>query len=969
MLSRLQDRESFSIIQADLGDEDAEVRGGAIRLIGDLGLEQFLPNILDRLQKLYGREQSSSELQFTLDVFYALRQIGGIEIAEELARKFEQLTERVRSAALEVIAARGSSSGEIDGFFQGLLRTDTPYPKLRAQAVGLYGMMASSHPNPKSLVTLIRKCLKDGDARVAAAAAEALATILKDRVFELPELRTLPAGIQAELISTAPSVPSTVLEEALKSDQRVVQAASVQRILSSDHPASAVRDVIRVYSADMREEVVVADRLMASLGRWNDSKQDRMILVQAFLYILKRHGGILEKFLPAPGTVLGEMDRLLARLRRAMLRTGTEKIQDDLLRVLADKAPPGSVFESVDEILRRYPKEKELRPVIQDVLNVADDRIRKRIATEVRAIPAGAFMPIKKILKVLPPFRETALIAPLRLIKDLAKYHEDADLEWITLMHLAGAGEMSALAGVCDAILFEESSRSSTAPQTTAPGVSRALADVTPWIRAVSISSTSAKVRETLLALIRRSTHPGTFRAAVEVMSAKVDAEVSNILMLRLPSLKGAMRFVAIQAIGRMGDRIHLPVFLTELRAPEEDRQLAGLLGLEKLFDANSDLPPDTVTAPLYELHNHPSRFVRAASIGLLVRLNDDNRVDLVSELISTEGPIPVGAYRLVTDLMAGEISDEIRTKLFQSLMSRIGRMTDDEEAVCEAFRTVLAGRPFVEFLKPQRQRADDVQDLKEMLRHRTASKATTDYQIAKSIRRRAITFLDITGFTPRAARMTAIELGFFLVQVEDEVMPFIENHDGTLVKRLGDGFLVSFPNSTHALASALEMLHYLAQKNQLLQEEDRVRLRAGIHVGDVLVDRDDVFGDTVNVAARVEAMAKPMCICFTEDVFREIPRRNEAIEYMGPTKLKGKDEPIPLYRIRLDVIYEAQTEAIQNLMAAPDWLPKIQRLETEMEERYQRLKDKIDDAKHMVEHGDFTHAEALVDEIEKEML
>lgn len=951
VIARLKDKEAFRIVQADLGDPDPAIRAGAVRLIGELELQEFLPNIMERLQKLYGQQHPPAELQFTIAVFNALEKIGDQAVSEELSRRFEQLSDKLRSPALYVIASHSAGSSLIDGFFQGLLRVDTPYPSLRAQAIHLYGSMAAGHADPKSVVARIRKSMRDGDLVVAAAAAESMAKILGDRVFELPEWKDLAVDVKVAILQSAPAIPSFALEEALKSDSPAVLASAVQRVLAASAPPQAIRDVLRIYSTEISEELVVTDRLTHALGLWAADKQGRVVVIQAFSNLLRRHAGVLEKFLPTPGTMLGDLDRTLAKLRRAILRSGSEEISDLLTGALAGKIAAPAVLRAIAERCKEYPKEKDLRPVVEEVMSVADERVRKRIATEVRVVPPGAFIPIKRLLKIMPPVREAGLTSSLKLIRELAKAHADEDLEWMAVMHLAGCGEAAAQAAVCDAVRDGKS------------------ADVSVWIRALSADAASPRVRDTFLRVIERSTQPETFRTAAELLTSKADAEVSNVLMKRLPDLKGALRFVVIQAIGRMGDRVHLPVFLSELRAIEEDRKLAALLGLEKLLDANAELPPDTVSAPLYELKNHKSSMVRASAVGLLVRLKDPNSADLVSDLISSEGTLPLGAYRLAQDLAKEELPEEARLKLFQALASRIGRMREEEEAVCAAFKDILGERPFTSFLKPRRQRAEAVQDLRELLRVRPAAKASTDFKISKSIQRLAITFIDITGFTPRAAKMSAIELGVFLVQVEDEIMPFVKKNNGTLVKRLGDGFLVTFPGSAQAVSGCLEMLQYLAKKNQLLQEDDRIRLRAGIHVGDVLVDRDDVFGDTVNMAARIEALAKPMCICLTEDVYKELPSKNDAIEFLGPTRVKGKEEPVPVYRIRLDVIYEAQTEAIQKLMAAPNWLPKIKRFETRIEERYQRLKEKIEEARAAVDRGDHAHADALIEDIEKQML
>ncbi|MBI4178460.1 hypothetical protein HY522_03420 [bacterium] len=959
LIAQLDDKESFRLVQADLGDTDQDIRAGAVRLIGELGLKEFLPNILEHLQKMYGRQPTDEERNFTVAVLDALESIGDTPVAEDICRRFEQLADGLKPAALYVIAAHGAGSDVIDGFFRGLMRVDTPYPDLRAPAVSLFGrLIARPTDPPGNVLAPLRQLLMDPDQPVRAAAVDALSRVMGERVFELPEYRAADAGVRTGLIRSSPAVPTGVLEDALKSDSSEVQGAAAQRVLSVALPTSVIRDVLRIYCAGpaafihgKEEPVVTDDRLTRMLGRWVTDKTGRLVVIQAVLSLLRRQTGVLDKFKPSPGSMVGEMDRTLAQLRRAIFRSGSTDLSAALLNVLSGKLPREDFLRAVRTRCRSFPSERELGPVMEEILAVEDERIRKRIATEVRLIPAGAFIPIKRLLKILPPIREQSLVVPLRHVRDMAKAHSDGELEWQAVIHLAGCGEGISQAAVCEAIRKGDS------------------ADVSAWIRGLTHDTEVPKVRQTLLHVIERSTRAEPFRAAVELLTAKPDAAVSNLLMKRLPDLRGALRFVVIQAIGRMGDRVHLPVFLKEMRAPEEDRKLAALLGLEKLLDANADLPPDAVSPQLYDLKDHKSSMVQAAAVGLLTRLKDPNRVDLVAGLIGSESSIPVGAYRLVEDLCEEDLPDDSRHALFQALLSRIGRMREEEDAVVSAFKAVMAGRRFSDFLKPRRQRADAAEDLKTLLRRRPAAKAQADFQISKSLRRMAIAFLDIAGFTPRAARMTVIELGMFLVQVEDEIMPFVKKHAGRLVKRLGDGFLVAYETSSAAVGSCLEILLYLAKKNQILQEDDRVRFRAGIHVGDVLIDRDDIFGDTVNTAARVEAVARPMCICLTEAVHREMQSKNDAVEWIGPTRLKGKDAPVTLYRIRLDVIYEAQTVAIEQLMAAPDWPARFGRFEAKLDDRARRVKEKIEEARSAVARGDHAHAEVLAEEIEKLLL
>ena len=95
-----------------------------------------------------------------------------------------------------------------------------------------------------------------------------------------------------------------------------------------------------------------------------------------------------------------------------------------------------------------------------------------------------------------------------------------------------------------------------------------------------------------------------------------------------------------------------------------------------------------------------------------------------------------------------------------------------------------------------------------------------------------------------------------------DLIDPKIAEHHGRIVKTTGDGMLVEFASVVDALRCAVEVQRGMAERNAQVPEDKRIEFRVGVHQGDIIIDGDDIFGDGVNVAARLEASADPGGIC-----------------------------------------------------------------------------------------------------------
>ena len=129
---------------------------------------------------------------------------------------------------------------------------------------------------------------------------------------------------------------------------------------------------------------------------------------------------------------------------------------------------------------------------------------------------------------------------------------------------------------------------------------------------------------------------------------------------------------------------------------------------------------------------------------------------------------------------------------------------------------------------------------------------------------------------------------------------PKIAEHRGRIVKRTGDGILIEFASAVDAGRCAVEIQRGMDQRNRLVAPDQRIDLRIGIHVGDIIIEEGDIFGDGVNVAARLEGIAEPGGICISDDAYRQVrDKLDTAFEDTGEQQLKNISRPVRVYRVK----------------------------------------------------------------------
>ena len=155
----------------------------------------------------------------------------------------------------------------------------------------------------------------------------------------------------------------------------------------------------------------------------------------------------------------------------------------------------------------------------------------------------------------------------------------------------------------------------------------------------------------------------------------------------------------------------------------------------------------------------------------------------------------------------------------------------------------------------------------------------------------------DIRRFTDRVQQMTSGELDAFLREHRALVHHLFGGFGGTIIKEIGDSYLVTFASSTNALLACIALQREMSRATAGQNPSEHTEIRIAVSAGDVLLQENDIFGTPVNAVARVEALTPPGEIYFTEAVYQNLNRNEVACEYVATFPLKGLSEEARVYR------------------------------------------------------------------------
>lgn len=187
-----------------------------------------------------------------------------------------------------------------------------------------------------------------------------------------------------------------------------------------------------------------------------------------------------------------------------------------------------------------------------------------------------------------------------------------------------------------------------------------------------------------------------------------------------------------------------------------------------------------------------------------------------------------------------------------------------------------------------------------------TARTAPTAIEPVAAQRRRlmAVMLADVVGYSRMMSRSEDETHARFAGHARELIDPTVDKYNGHLVRSMGDGLLVEFSSAVDAVRCALDIQRGLAARQVNEKEKDRIRLRIGINTGDVLVDQRDLYGNSVNIAARLEALASPGTVCVSQSIYdqtRALPQFFFADR--GERRVKNIPYPVHVYEVAYERI------------------------------------------------------------------
>src|SRR5215216_560183 len=164
-----------------------------------------------------------------------------------------------------------------------------------------------------------------------------------------------------------------------------------------------------------------------------------------------------------------------------------------------------------------------------------------------------------------------------------------------------------------------------------------------------------------------------------------------------------------------------------------------------------------------------------------------------------------------------------------------------------------------------------------------------------------AILAADVVGYSRLMGEDEVGTLARLKTCRREVVHPAIQNYHGRIIKLMGDGALVEFASVVDAVQCAVAIQRTMIQFDQGVPETQQIRFRIGVNLGDVIVEGDDIYGDGVNIAARLEAMAEPAGVCISGTAFdHAVHKVDVGFADLGAQRLRNIADPVRAYRVLL---------------------------------------------------------------------
>jgi class 3 adenylate cyclase/HEAT repeat protein len=371
------------------------------------------------------------------------------------------------------------------------------------------------------------------------------------------------------------------------------------------------------------------------------------------------------------------------------------------------------------------------------------------------------------------------------------------------------------------------------------------------------------------------------------------------IRAIKLPEIDNSLKSRISQILSRYGDSsLFQP--LVDLSGSEDAfiRQ-TGIKTLRLLAKKEPSIPRDVLTNRLYQLLEDSMKTVQVEALLSLLALGDDYAIQILEDYARAEDE------QIITDIL-DNLEKPISHELFRQILALI---TVKSPRIQQKLREILP--EFSEGTFAEELRNTLVASLKTTVAAPAAAGAgpatptaagniLEHAKLALKFRREnaqilTVFFIDIVSYTEKSSKTDTSTLMQLIQAFEEITLPTITKFRGNLIKKMGDGLLATFKHPLNASLVALTIQKKIQEHNQYKLEPERFNVRIGLNTGLVIQKDTDIYGDTVNVASRMETSANPGDILLTQNTFEGIKDYIRCTR-LGDLQVKGKSEAITTY-------------------------------------------------------------------------
>ena len=916
----LVDDESALFVNRFLCDPDAAVSLAAIRAAAFPGNRGALPHLF----RLVERAPASIKAE----AIGALAAIGEDESVDILVKYFPLFREtEVKRAILETVNRIAPSRGMVSELDRGVLMDETQGPSLKEQAVK--GLVRSGD------FPFLLHCLPHALPAVQEAVfSEMLEADGAEHGGFLKQIESIAAALAPRAtglylcayLFKVRNPSNNVIIEILSGAERDALAAFLSSLRGVIEKVPSVKRVFRILMLlpfrDQETEEMVSGLLLEVLELTRSRSPQAMSELQTLsvVYMDTLFKKVKRDHLSLKG-VKERFDLIVVLFARLLERLAPQALLSEIQGFFKDEKgkPPGPLIEKVKSLLRDASDGDRKRFEACVPLFTEAERIRRlNIYSALKNIhpeKPSLLRRFNRVVKAVGWLRVKAVSKKVWEILRFAQEERMPDLEAVCILTLCQLGSRNILVRMREQISDPESGAEAHAAYI-----------------AGARHLPPEDVLDMLLDRLLRPDQSTAARASILETLESMDlsgrsAVPSSLLKLLTNKLSGSVKEIAARLLERYATSAHLQSLVALSGGEDSGLRLAAVRALSALGKREKSVHVDVLTHRLYLLLRDPKSAVRIGSLFALLALGDDYAQKILKEWLASERdevkvellsrleqPIPDSLLLHILGLLRsenGQVHEALRRVLPKLCEERFrgevrrAVLRHLEQGGCE--EAAPSDRPAeTGAVRSDRQREGETRARSESFLHHPKVEFKFRMEHSQLL---TVFFIDVVDYTARSSRRDMSSLMQFVKTFEDIVVPLLDAYNGRIVKKLGDGILAAFMHPLAAVLASLEIQEKVKSHNQFSVGDDRFLVRIGLHTGPVIRKEGDIYGDVVNLAARMQSAAQPGSTLLTEVTFREVEDFIRCRE-MGKIKLKGFSEEFRAYAPEkvLAVVEEALT-------------------------------------------------------------